>query len=102
MDVERSPDNPAEVTVVISYRDMVDEKPLFFCCLRATEIGIIYSTLRVHKDGNKIDGKELHFNGNALPSDSDVTLSSLVGVDELVIDLYIVAKEDVPRVKIEG
>lgn len=101
IDEARPPINPAEITVVISERD-TEKKPLFYSCLRATTVGFLYATLRQHKHGNKVDGKELRFNGKVLPKGSDVTLGSLVASDDLMVDFYIDPQSVDAKVKSES
>jgi len=95
------PDNLAtEVTVVITERDT--KESVQFICLRATSVDVLYSLLRSYKYSSKIDGKELHFRNNAIRSDANVTLDSLVESSEWIITFYLVAQEGLARVKIEG
>jgi len=101
IDEIRYPDNLAtEVTVVISERDTAAES-IYFICLRATSVDVLYSTLRSYKYRNKIVGKELHLKDKAIPPNPNVRLNSLLDSSEWMLTFYLVAQEGPAKVKLE-
>lgn len=101
IDRAKYPDNPSiEVTVVVAEQGG-EEKALYFTFLRATPVGFLYSNLREHKDGDKIAGKELQFNGKAVPSGTDITFESFLDSSDWIVHFYIIPQDAVLSVKQE-